>query len=73
MNRRPTMEPTLKVFCWCESKIARIPTLDVRAGRTWSCGGLTCVPLRGHESAEPVDVRPHAIALASLQRLERAA
>jgi hypothetical protein len=47
------MIAALDVVCWCESRIAKIPTLDVRALRTWSCG-IGCVPIRGFELAEPV-------------------
>jgi hypothetical protein len=43
----------LDVVCWCESRIAKVGTLDVRALRTWSCG-IGCVPIRGFELAEPV-------------------
>lgn len=54
MKRGVAVVPALDVTCWCESRIARVATFDVRAGRTWSCGHVFCVPLAGRENAEPV-------------------
>lgn len=51
MKRAVVLVPALDVYCWCEDKIGRVATLDVRAGRTWSCGHPFCVPLKGRQSA----------------------
>lgn len=35
-------EKTLKVTCWCESNVVRVPVSKVRMGITRSCGKPEC-------------------------------
>jgi hypothetical protein len=37
-------EGQLLVTCWCESALVAVPDMDVRAGRTYSCGLVRCTP-----------------------------
>lgn len=34
--------PTLQVRCWCDRSYVSVPTAEVRAGRTRSCGRPAC-------------------------------
>lgn len=42
VRARPSGE--LLVTCWCEDALVSVPALDVREGRTYSCGLRKCMP-----------------------------
>lgn len=48
----------LKTMCWCDTRIVSVPTADVRAGRTRSCGLWSCRP--PEEKPVPVGLQPTA-------------
>jgi len=43
LKPRPT-PATVDVTCWCERLTVKVPTADVWAGRTKSCGLASCAP-----------------------------